>query len=181
MTHADSPKKLAIMADFCRESTSDKALVFPGLAIMRVDTAGLIEQLDTARATGTLGTTIFAMAHLDDKKLNVLAVGPYRKKTLLTPQSDPIRASRFLVDDFAAMVNRYLHDPDTHILSDTASTNDVIAQIETLQETMHELSDKADSEKLESIKGDVTHLHNNQSKSGSGWKPLFKGVFGLST
>ncbi|MCB9468363.1 MAG: family 10 glycosylhydrolase [Candidatus Obscuribacterales bacterium] len=160
MTYADSPKKLAIMADFCRESTSDKALVFPGLAIMRVDTAGLIEQLDTARATGTLGTTIFAMAHLDDKKLNVLAVGPYRKKTLLTPQSDPIRASRFLVDDFAAMVNRYLHDPDTHILSDTASTNDVIAQIETLQETMHELSDKADSEKLESIKGDVTHLHN---------------------
>ncbi len=159
MTYANNAKKLSIMADFVRESTSDKALVFPGLAIMRVDTAGLIEQLDTARATGTLGTTIFAYAHLDDKKLKVLEVGPYRKKTLLTPQSEPIRASRFLVDDFAAMVNRYLHDPDTHILSDTASTNDVIAQIETLQENMHALAPGSSSQKLDKVREDVSHLH----------------------
>lgn len=160
MTYANNAKKLSIMADFVRESTSDKALVFPGLALMRVDTAGMIEQLDTARATGTLGTTIFAMAHLDEKKRKVLEVGPYRRKTLLTPQSQPIRASRFLVDDFAAMVNRYLNDPDTHILSDTASTNDVISQIESLQESMHELTPKAASEKLDKVREDVSHLHS---------------------
>lgn len=160
MTYANNAKKLSIMADYVRESTADKALVYPGLAIMRVDTAGMIEQLDTARATGTLGTTIFAMAHLDEKRRKLLEVGPYRRKTLLTPQSQPIKASRFLVDDFAAMVNRYIHDPDTHILSDTASTNDVISQIESLQETMHELNQSAASEKIDRIREDVSHLHN---------------------
>ena len=66
---------------------------------------------------------MFAAAHLDDKKVNLLKLGPYRRQPLLTPQSEPIRASRLLVDDFAAMVNRYLQDPKKHILSDQASTD----------------------------------------------------------
>lgn len=160
MTYSHTPQDLSNMAKFCRESTQDKTLVYPGLAIMRVDMAGLIEQLDTARATGTLGTTMFAAAHLDDKKLNVLKLGPYRRQPLLTPQSEPIRASRFLVDDFAAMVNRYLQDPKTHILSDTASTNDVLSQIESLQKAMHSLDKKSTDKDIEAAAKDVASLHN---------------------
>jgi len=160
MTYAHTPQDLSNMARFCREATQDKSLVYPGLAVMRVDMAGLIEQLDSARATGTLGTTMFACAHLDDKKLNVLKLGPYRRQTLLTPQSEPIRASRFLVDDFAAMVNRYLQDPKTHILSDTASTNDVLNQIESLQKEMHHLDKKSSEKEIDSALKDVNSLHN---------------------
>jgi uncharacterized lipoprotein YddW (UPF0748 family) len=160
MTYSHTPQDLSNMAKFCRESTQDKTLVYPGLAIMRVDMAGLIEQLDTARATGTLGTTMFAAAHLDDKKLNVLKLGPYRRQTLLTPQSEPIRASRFLVDDFAAMVNRYLQDPKTHILSDTASTNDVLNQIEALQKAMHSLDKKSTEKEIDVALKDVSSLHS---------------------
>lgn len=160
MTYAATPQDLSIMANYCRESTEDKSLVYPGVAVMRVDMAGLIEQLDTARGAGTLGTTMFAAAHLDDKKLSVLKNGPYRRQTLLTPQSEPLRASRFLVDDFAAMVNRYLQDPKTHILSDTASTNDVLNQIEALQKEMHHLDKSSTSTDIDGARKDVTNLHN---------------------
>ena len=129
-------------------------------SIRQLDTAGLVEQLDSARETGTLGTTMFAAAHLDDKKVNVLKLGPYRRQPLLTPQSEPIRASRLLVDDFAALVNRYLQDPKKKILSDQASTNDVVIQIVELQKKMHALPAHPPVEELEAVNHDVNSLHN---------------------
>ncbi|MBU6455373.1 MAG: family 10 glycosylhydrolase [Cyanobacteria bacterium REEB67] len=160
MTYVDSPKELAEKAAFVRESTADKALSYPGLSIRQLDTAGLIEQMDSARVVGTLGTTMFAMAHLDDKKVNVLKVGPYRRAAAVTPQAEPIKASRLLVDDFASMVNRYLQDPKKRIMSDTASTNDVVNQIDSVQKSVHALNSKATSAELESVLKDVTALHN---------------------
>lgn len=160
MTYVGNAKELTTMAGSVREATGDKALVYPGLSIRQLDTAGLIEQLDSARETGMLGTTMFAVAHLDDKKLNVLKVGPYRKQPLLTPQSEPLRASRLLVDDFAAMVNRYLQDPRTHILSDQASTNDVLTQIDAIQRSLHQLGHNARSDEIDSVLKDVVSLHN---------------------
>ncbi|HEY9785584.1 MAG TPA: family 10 glycosylhydrolase [Candidatus Obscuribacterales bacterium] len=159
MTYVNNAKELTNMAGYVRESTGDRALVYPGLSIRQLDTAGLIEQLDSARETGTLGTTMFAVAHLDDKKLNVLKVGPYRKQPLLTPQSEPLRASRLLVGDFAALVNRYLQDPRTHILSDQASTNDVLMQIDAIQRSLHQLGPKATSDEIDNVLKDVTSLH----------------------
>jgi len=159
MTYVASPKELTEMASFVRESTKDNGLAYPGLSIRQLDTAGLIEQLDGARVTGTLGTTMFAAAHLDEKKVSVLKVGPYRRSTILTPQSEPLKASRVLFDDFAAMVNRYLQDPKKRIMSDTASTNDVINQIDAVQRAMHNLSSKAKSDEIDTVLKDVTTLH----------------------
>jgi uncharacterized lipoprotein YddW (UPF0748 family) len=160
MTYVPTAKELTIMAGYVRENTFDKALVFPGLSIRQLDTAGIVEQLDSARMTGTLGTTMFAMAHLDDKKMNVLKLGPYRRAPILTPQSDPIRASRLLVDDFASMVNRYLQDPKKKILSDQASTNDVMIQIVELQKKMHALPAHPPAEEVEAVRKDVMALHS---------------------
>ncbi|CAN5626426.1 family 10 glycosylhydrolase [soil metagenome] len=160
MTYVSTAKELTTMASSVRESTGDRVLVYPGLSIRQLDTAGLVEQLDSAREMGTLGTTMFAAAHLDDKKSNVLKVGPYRRQPLMTPQSEPLRASRLLVDDFAAMVNRYLQDPQKHIMSDQASTNDVLQQIDAIQKSMHGLNSKSSPEAIESVLKDVTTLHN---------------------
>lgn len=160
MTYVKDPKELSLASSYVRESTADKALVYPGLSIRQLDTAGLIEQMDSARETGTLGTTMFAVAHLDDKKQNVLKVGPYRKQPLLTPQAEPLKAGRLLVDDFAAMVNRYLQDPRTHILSDQASTNDVLTQIDGIQRSLHQLNATASSDEIETVLKDVTSLHS---------------------
>ncbi|HEY9792237.1 MAG TPA: family 10 glycosylhydrolase [Candidatus Obscuribacterales bacterium] len=143
MTYVATAKELATNAGYVREQTADKALVFPGLSIRQLDTAGLIEQLDTARAIGTLGTTMFAVAHLDDKKINVLRLGPYRRLPVLSAEQDPLRASRLLIDNFSSLVNRYLQDPQKHILSDQASTNDVLSQIDSVQRQIHELKPSA--------------------------------------
>jgi uncharacterized lipoprotein YddW (UPF0748 family) len=161
MTYVPTAKDLSIMAGFVRESSEDKALVYPGLSIRQLDTAGLIEQLDTARAIGTLGTTIFAVAQLDDKKLNVLKLGPYRRYTMLTPQSDPLKASRLLFDDFASMVNRYFQDPKKRILSDQSSTNEVFAEIESVQKQIHSLSSKSSAEELSDAVKQVSNLQND--------------------
>jgi hypothetical protein len=159
MTYVTSAKELTTMAGYVRESTADRALVYPGLSIRQLDTAGLIEQLDSSREIGTLGTTMFAVAQLDDKKAELLKSGPYRKQSVLTPQSEPFKASRMLVDDFANMVNRYLQDPQKRILSDQASTNDVLMQIEQLQKNVRTLNSKSTAPAIESVNKDVSTLH----------------------
>lgn len=159
MTYVANPKDLANNAGYVRESTADKALVYPGLSIRQLDPAGLIEQLDSARATGTLGTTIFAVAQLDDKKANILKSGPYRKPPVLTPQSEPLKASRLLIDDFATMVNRYLQDPQKHILSDQASTNEVLVQIDQVQKNLHHLNAASSPADIEAVQKEVSSLH----------------------
>jgi uncharacterized lipoprotein YddW (UPF0748 family) len=159
MTYVGTAKELNDAAGFVRESTADKALSYPGLSIRQLDTAGLVEQLDTARVIGTLGTTMFAVAHLDDKKVNMLKVGPYRRPTTMTPQSDPIKASRLLFDDFSTMVNRYLQDPKKRIMSDTASTNDVVNQLDSVQKSLHSLSSNPKAEEIDAVLKDVSSLH----------------------
>jgi uncharacterized lipoprotein YddW (UPF0748 family) len=159
MTYVTNAKELTTMAGYVRESTADRALVYPGLSIRQLDTAGLIEQLDSSREVGTLGTTMFAVAQLDDKKAELLKSGPYRKPVVLTPQSEPFKASRMLVDDFANMVNRYLQDPQKRILSDQASTNDVLTQIEQLQRSIRTLNSKSSEQAIESVNKDVGNLH----------------------
>jgi len=159
MTYVTTPGDLSVKAGSVREATEDRSLVYPGLSIRQLDSAGLIEQLDASREIGTLGTTMFAVAHLDDGKLGLLKVGPYRRQALMTPQSNPMRASRILIDDFAAMVNRYLQDPQKHILSDQASTNDVLSQIMSIQRDLHRLKDDAQASDIDSIEKQVAGLH----------------------
>ncbi len=159
MTYVTTANELNIGASYVRESTRDQALVYPGLLIRQLDTAALIEQLDTARAVGTLGTTLFAAAQLDDKKVNILRSGPYRKEPILTPQSDPLRASRILIDDFVGLVNRYLHAPQKHILSDQASTNQVLTQIEQMQKYVHQLPANPSVAQIEELRKQVADLH----------------------
>jgi uncharacterized lipoprotein YddW (UPF0748 family) len=161
MTYVGTAKELSTNAGYVRESTGDRALVFPGLSIRLLDTAGLIEQLDTAREIGTLGTTMFAAAQLDDKKVNVLRLGPYRRMPVLTAQQDPLRAGRLLIDNFSSMVNRYLQDPQKHILSDQASTNDVLTQIDSVQRQLHELRNNAPSDEIANAEQAVTALETS--------------------
>ncbi|MBY0357494.1 MAG: family 10 glycosylhydrolase [Candidatus Obscuribacterales bacterium] len=160
MTYVATAKDLQIAGNNCREASEDKALVFPGISIRQLDTAGFIEQLDTARAIGTLGTTFFAAAQLDDKKLELLRIGPYRKQALMTPQSDPIKAGQLLIDDFIATVNRYLHDPSKRVISDTASTNEVVKEIDAIQKEMHSLATQSSAQDINNVREHIAKLNH---------------------
>ncbi|MBX9720075.1 MAG: family 10 glycosylhydrolase, partial [Candidatus Obscuribacterales bacterium] len=160
MTYKEDNKEFQTLANNCREYSEDKALVFPGISIRQLDTAGFVEQLDSARAVGSLGSTLFAVAQLDDKKLELLKIGPYRRQAVMTPQSDPIRATTLLVDDFVATVNRYMNDPSKRVISDTASTNEVVQEIGKTQKDAHALSAQASPADIEKVKQQVLHLHS---------------------
>lgn len=160
MTYKEDNKEFQQIANNCREYSEDKALVFPGISIRQLDTAGLIEQLDTSRAIGTLGTTLFAVAQLDDKKLDLLKVGPYRRQAVMTPQSNPIKATTLLVDDFVSTVNRYMQDPAKRVISDTATTNQVVQEINRLLSQTHSLSTQASLREIDEVKKQVLNLHN---------------------
>jgi uncharacterized lipoprotein YddW (UPF0748 family) len=160
MTYKEDNKEFAILANNCREYSEDKALVFPGISIRVLDTAAFIEQLDSARAAGSLGTTFFAAAQLDDKKLELLRIGPYRRQAIMTPQADPLRATTLLVDDFVATVSRYMHDPSKRVISDTASTNEVVQEIDKVQKQAHALGSTASAEDIEKVKQEILHLRS---------------------
>ena len=99
----------------------------------------------------------------------------------MTPQSEPLKASRLLVDDFAAMVNRYLQDPSKHILSDQASTNDVLVQIESIQRSMHGLNSTASTPiRSTAVTSKMSPLCTRPFANGCVWKLSFSAVTELS-
>lgn len=110
MSYATNLEKLTELAGYVNEASANKALVYPGLAIRQLDTASFLEQLDTVRSMGMVGNTIFAMAHLNDDKLGILETGPYRNKSLVIPNRNPMKASSLLLEDFLVRVHRFINN-----------------------------------------------------------------------
>lgn len=110
MSYATDTEKLTELAGYVNSVSNNKALVYPGLAIRQLDTAGFLEQLDTIRSMGMVGNTIFAMAHLNKDKLDILETGPYRNKSLVIPNRDPMKASSLLLEDFLVRVHRFINN-----------------------------------------------------------------------
>jgi uncharacterized lipoprotein YddW (UPF0748 family) len=108
MSYATNTERLEELAGYVNVASNNKALVYPGLAIRQLDTAGFLEQLDTVRSLGMVGNTIFAMAHLNSDKLGILETGPYRNKSLVIPNRDPMKASSLLLEDFLVRVHRFI-------------------------------------------------------------------------
>ncbi|MBX9690291.1 MAG: family 10 glycosylhydrolase [Candidatus Obscuribacterales bacterium] len=151
MTYVAKGLELQKMAGYVKSSIENKAMVLPGLFIKDLDTAGFVEQLDISRNLGTLGNTMFAAAQLDDNKSNVLQLGPYRKSPLMTPTSDPVKAATLVFDSFAHSISRYVQDPERPIVSDRASTNEILTQTEAIQRILHSMPTNASAEQLNSI------------------------------
>lgn len=108
MSYATNTERLTELAGYVKNASKNKALVYPGLAIRQLDTASFLEQLDTVRSLGMVGNTIFAMAHLNNDKLGILETGPYRNKSLVIPNRDPMKASSLLLEDFLVRVHRFI-------------------------------------------------------------------------
>lgn len=117
MSYATNTEKLTELAGYVKDASENKALVYPGLAIRQLDTASFLEQLDTVRSLGMVGNTIFAMAHLNNDKLGILETGPYRNKSLVIPNRDPMKASSLLLEDFLVRVHRFISNGKIFSLS----------------------------------------------------------------
>ena len=118
MSYATNSEKLTELAGYVNNTSNNKALIYPGLAIRQLDTAGFLEQLDTVRGLGMVGNTIFAMAHLNNDKLDILETGPYRNKSLVIPNRDPMKASSLLLEDFLVRVHRFINNGKIFCMSE---------------------------------------------------------------
>ena len=159
MTYVTSGADLQKAAGYVRDSSGGKVMVLPGLFMKDLDTASLVEQLDVSRNLGLLGNTMFAAAQLDEGKSSVLQIGPYRKAPLATPQSDPVRAATIIFDSFAHGISRYVQDPDRPIISDRASTNEILTQTEAIQKILHALPSNAGSNQISAAADLIKALH----------------------
>lgn len=159
MTYVVRGSELQKAAAYVRDSIGRKAMVLPGLFMKDLDTAALVEQLDVSRNLGLLGNTMFAAAQLDDNKSSLLQLGPYRKSPLMTPQSDPVRAATIIFDGFARGINRYVQDPERPIISDRASTNEIITQTESIQKVLHSMPANPNVMQISAVADSISALN----------------------
>lgn len=116
MSYTTSAKALQKIYETVELSPKKRSLVYPGIAIHRLDAEQLLRQLEAIREKGALGSTIFAMAHLDDSKVTALADGPYKEKKTATPHKDPIQATLSIVGDYQDKFTRLLNNQELNTL-----------------------------------------------------------------
>jgi uncharacterized lipoprotein YddW (UPF0748 family) len=83
MTYTSSPKEYAATLERLTAST-DKP-IYPGVGLHKLDDQELLKLIDITQQTPTLGHTLFAQAHLDNRKLTALSEGPYRQRPAVLP------------------------------------------------------------------------------------------------
>jgi len=100
MSYTSDPERLQDMFDYVQHSPHKHALVYPGIALFRLDGGQLVQHLEAVRQKGGLGTTLFAGSHLDDEKALTLANGPYKQINSLPPHHDVIKSLQAITNDY---------------------------------------------------------------------------------
>lgn len=115
MSYTTSPDELQSTIEKLSSSSEKQIILYPGIAILKMDTLDLLNMLDAARRKGSMGSTIFAMAHLDDTKLQALGKGPYKDKPL-PPHRDPLRAMSLILNDYESLFNVLASKGELYVL-----------------------------------------------------------------
>lgn len=109
-----------------------KAFVYPGVAIFRLDADEMLGHLAAIREQGGMGSTLFAFAQLDSAKQDALRQGPYKSRDAVPPHRDALAALNAELSGFARQFAR-LQTP----LSPCALSP---ARAEALNQTLAELN-----------------------------------------
>ena len=115
-THEVEEKLKAI-----KNLTGNKAIIIPGFNLRVLNEGELAERIISSRNGGALGVALFATAHLDKKKKELLASGPFKKTAFLIPYNDPLLSSRKLYDEFFNLVQGLLNTSSKPVLSDSST------------------------------------------------------------
>ncbi|MBX2859596.1 MAG: family 10 glycosylhydrolase [Vampirovibrio sp.] len=106
MIYTTSRSRLERMIDYVVTSIDKPVFVYPGIAIDRLDAAELIDQVETIRSKGAMGSTLFSSVHLDPAKALALKMGPYKERKSVSPHQDPVKAMDVLVQGYNEKFNR---------------------------------------------------------------------------
>ncbi len=97
MIYTSSPSLFRSTVSRIIKTADQQAVVYPGVAIFRLDTDEMLNHLKVVRESGGLGNTLFAFAHLDDSKQKALHHGPYKIRNAIPPHHDPFYALNTLI------------------------------------------------------------------------------------
>ena len=100
MSYTRSPELLARVSDYVKNSPRSRTLVYPGIAIDRLEAGQLLGQLEALRHGGVLGSTLFANAHLNESKAQLLGRGPYKQKPSEPPHKNPLHGASVILKDY---------------------------------------------------------------------------------
>jgi uncharacterized lipoprotein YddW (UPF0748 family) len=137
MSYTSDPDRLQEMFDYVQHSPRKHTLVYPGIALHRLDGGQLVQHLEAVRQRGGLGSTLFAGSHLDDDKANTLAAGPYKLTGSMPPHQDVVKSLQAIVADYQAKLG---------ILRQKGVLKGVsIQQMDTLQTSLQQFSEALDA------------------------------------
>ncbi|MBY0451058.1 MAG: family 10 glycosylhydrolase [Cyanobacteria bacterium] len=105
MTYTASKKEFKRLINYVTHASKQKILIYPGIALFKLDPTDLLGHLEIIRENGGMGSTMFAMAHLDDDKLRALKQGPYKVKPASAPHHEPLTGLAQLTDEFQHQLN----------------------------------------------------------------------------
>ena len=105
MTYTASKREFKRLINYVTHASKQKILVYPGIALFKLDPTDLLGHLEIIRENGGMGCTMFAMAHLDDDKLNALKLGPYKVKPATAPHHEPLNGLAQLSGEFQHQLN----------------------------------------------------------------------------
>ena len=57
-------------------------------------------EVEALRDVGSLGNTMFAMAHLNDEKVRILSEGPFRNEPPTSPHRDPLGGLELVLGEY---------------------------------------------------------------------------------
>lgn len=100
MSYTSDPERLQGMFEYVQSSPKKHPLIYPGIALHRLDGGQLVLQLEAIRQKGSLGSTLFAGAHLDNEKIETLANGPYKEQGSMPPHKDVVKSLETILADY---------------------------------------------------------------------------------
>ncbi len=100
MIYSYNTDKLIKDLEYLNKTVSGKVLIYPGIAVKNLNDEAILDQIDTIKDMGLIGSTLFAMAHLTPHKSKVLALGPYKNKNVLIPNENIYHSVNLILDDY---------------------------------------------------------------------------------
>lgn len=105
MSYTSDPQRLQGMFDYVQSSPRKRSLIYPGIALHRLDGGQLVQHLEALRQQGGLGATLFAGAHLDQEKIDTLGDGPYKEQASIPPHRDVVKSLQIILEDYSQKFN----------------------------------------------------------------------------
>ena len=114
MAYSKTPNNIARLVDYVHEEANDRALIYPGVSLIRWNALQLVAALDTLEESGVMGTTLFANAQLKPATTQALINGPFKPDVApILPHREPLKASMAAVKDLNTLVSQ-LVKPDAN-------------------------------------------------------------------